>query len=236
MGIWEDLTGQTAANAARGAAADTYDKQSGAAYGQMDAGNDYARSMARLGGMYAPISNSGAALSRASLDPLTRLLSDPSSVRSLPGYQFQMDEGARALDHSAAARGMLQSGRGSKDMLRFSQGLADSTLGNWLQRFAGLNQQGTQQMLSGTAGQVGAEGQGYAGQLNARGSAYDKLYGGAGTVAQGNIAGANAEAAGTQNLMNMGMRVAGMAMGLPWGSLDVSSIWNPVAGAVRGGS
>src|SRR5690348_12894293 len=41
-----------------------------------------------------------------------------------PGYQFRLDEGNRAIQNSAAAKGMLMSGGTLKDIDRFSQGLA----------------------------------------------------------------------------------------------------------------
>lgn len=51
-----------------------------------------------------------------------------------PGYQFRVQEGTRALDQSAAARGMLLSGKQIKDLEQYRQGLASQEYGNWYQR------------------------------------------------------------------------------------------------------
>lgn len=59
-----------------------------------------------------------------------------------PGYQFQMDQGLGQLDSRAASRGMLNSGAAAKDSLRFSQGLADQSYGNYYNRLGGLSQMG----------------------------------------------------------------------------------------------
>lgn len=198
MGFWQDLTGETAADAARAAAADTYAKQGKAVQGIKDAGDSYAGGFRDL---YSPYAATGATANNA----LQRLLADPSSVRSLPGYQFAQDEGVQALDRGAAGRGMLNSGRASKDLLRFGTGLADQTYGNQLQRLMG----GTQVGLAANAG----IGQGMTGQLGTRQSAYGGEMGSAGTIGQGDIAAANATAAGSQNLMNTGLKLGGMALG-----------------------
>lgn len=52
-----------------------------------------------------------------------------------PGYQFRMDEGQKALERSAAARGGLLSGRAVKDTLRFSQGLGAQEYGDAFSRY-----------------------------------------------------------------------------------------------------
>ena len=52
---------------------------------------------------------------------------DPTGQQLLdedPGYKFRMDEGTKALEGSAAARGGLLSGAALKEMGRYSQGLA----------------------------------------------------------------------------------------------------------------
>ena len=66
-----------------------------------------------------------------------------------PGYQFQMDEGQKAIERSAAARGMVLSSPTVKDFTRFSQGLADQTYGNHLNRLSALS--GSGQVASGQA-------------------------------------------------------------------------------------
>ena len=47
------------------------------------------------------------------------------AFRNTPGYQFGMNEGSRAVQSGAAARGQLNSGKTLKDLMRFGQGYAD---------------------------------------------------------------------------------------------------------------
>ena len=145
MGWWDDLTGGTAADAAakaggvsraagastgsayrtagdasgaayRSGASDTYGKQQSAIERLLGYGNDYAASTRDLSHAYDPYVETGNASSLA----LRNLIADPSSVRNLPVYAFDQEEGIKALDRSAAARGRLESGRTSKDLLRFA--------------------------------------------------------------------------------------------------------------------
>jgi len=201
MGFFQDLTGKTAANASKAAAADTYQKQQDAINKLLGYGAEYKTGMDTLSQSYDPYVQTGYASNGA----LNRLIADPSSVRSLPGYEFAQSEGVQALDRGAAARGMLNSGRGSKDLLRFGTGLADSTYGNQLQRLMGLNQQG----MAATGQQVATQASGLQGQLGARTTAYGGDMTASGTIGQGDIAAANARAAGSQNLLNAGMNGIG---------------------------
>jgi hypothetical protein len=205
MGFWEDITGKTASDAANAAAADTYAKQQDAINKLLGYGDQYAGRFDTLAQSYDPYVSTGLTANSA----LARLLADPSSVRSLPEYQFAQDQGVQALDRSAAARGMLNSGRQSKDLLRFGTGLADQTYGNQLQRLMGLNQQG----LGATTAQNATIGQGLAGQLGTRQSAYQGGMNSAGTIGQGMVAGANAESQGMSNLLNTGLNLAGKVVG-----------------------
>ena len=203
MGFWQDLTGESAAEASKAAAADTYGKQQGSIKKLLGYGDEYKGGMDTLSKSYDPFISTGLQAN----DAYSRLLQDPSSVRSLPGYQSTMDEGTRAVDRSAAARGMDQSGRSLKDLTRFSQGNADQFTGNWLQRLM----QGAQMGQTATGQQVATESAGLGGQLGARTTAYGGDMTSAGTVGQGDIAAANARASGSQNLLNTGMKIAGMA-------------------------
>lgn len=63
-----------------------------------------------------------------------------------PGYQFAFDEGLRALDRSAAARGRLQGGGYGRELTRYGQGMANqefNTYANRLASLAGVGQQAT---------------------------------------------------------------------------------------------
>jgi hypothetical protein len=52
---------------------------------------------------------------------------NPKDLESEPGYQFQLAQGLKALQSSAASRGMLQSGATLKAMEGYSQGLAGTS-------------------------------------------------------------------------------------------------------------
>lgn len=213
MGILDTLLGRDAANASRAAAADTYAKQNAATGKIVDYGNDYLTNLLGLSKGFDPYVQAGG----VAANQYTNLLRDPSSVRSLPGYEFMRDEGLRGVDHSAAARGNVFSGKTGKDLTRFAENYADTSYGNQLQRLM----QGTQLGQGAVAGQAGVAGQGYQGQLATRQSAYGGDMNAAGTIGQGNIAAANAQQGALQNLFNSGIYLAGQWLGggkgLPFG-------------------
>jgi hypothetical protein len=70
-----------------------------------------------------------------------------NALRSDPAYQFRMQQGVSALDRSAAARGMLQSGAQQKALARFGQGLASEEYGNIFNRVGAV--QGNAQQAAG---------------------------------------------------------------------------------------
>jgi hypothetical protein len=74
------------------------------------------------------------------------------ALRQDPGYQFRMEQGVSALDRSAAARGMLQSGAQQKALTGFGQGLASSELNNAFQRVGAV--QGNAQQAAGALGNL----------------------------------------------------------------------------------
>lgn len=51
-----------------------------------------------------------------------------------PGYSFQLDQGQQALNRAHAAAGNLSSGNADTDTLKFAQGLADQSYGNYVSR------------------------------------------------------------------------------------------------------
>jgi hypothetical protein len=84
-----------------------------------------------------------------------------------PGYQFRMQEGMKALDRQAAARGGLISGGALRAAQRYGQGMASQEYGNAFNRYQAERAARLQplQSLAGvgqtTAQQVGAAGQAY---------------------------------------------------------------------------
>lgn len=69
---------------------------------------------------------------------------DASSVNVLsdPGYQFRMEQGRKALDRSAAARGLTMSGAQLRALTEYGQGMGSQEYGNAFNR--ALTQYGTQ--------------------------------------------------------------------------------------------
>lgn len=65
------------------------------------------------------------------IQPWTGSYRQPTAedARNTPGYQFQLEEGIKALDKSAAAKGTLLGGGQLKGLQRYGQGLADTTYG-----------------------------------------------------------------------------------------------------------
>jgi len=61
---------------------------------------------------------------------LTELLTNPSSVTGTPGYQFALQQGTQAIDRSAAAKGMLNSGNVLQELQKYGSGLASQEYGN----------------------------------------------------------------------------------------------------------
>lgn len=98
-----------------------------------------------------------------------------------PGYQFRFDEGRRAVEGSAASRGLLMSGGTLKDLTRFGQGVAAQDFNDQFNRtmaVAGGGQQAATSSMnagmnnaamgSNTLANIGqAKASGYAGQNQA---------------------------------------------------------------------
>ena len=130
-----------------------------------------------------------------------------------PGYGFRLAEGNKALERSAAARGMLMSGSMLKGAQRFGQDMASNEYQNAFNRFqtnrssrlnplmglAGAGQNATN-VLSGAAGQLGTQlGENAMGAGNARASGY--------------IGSANAYTNAVNQMNNMAAQAFGMRGG-----------------------
>jgi hypothetical protein len=92
-----------------------------------------------------------------------------------PGYQFRMDEGSKALDRSAASRGLLRSGAQQKAITAFGQGIASEEYGNYMNNLfqaAGLGSQAASSGNSTAAGLTANAGSLIAQGGAARGSGY----------------------------------------------------------------
>ena len=65
-----------------------------------------------------------------------------SKFQTSPGYNFQLQQGLRAVDAGAAASGMLRSGATIKGEETFGQGLANTDFGNYWNRLQQLSGNG----------------------------------------------------------------------------------------------
>jgi hypothetical protein len=92
-----------------------------------------------------------------------------------PGYQFRLDEGLRAVENSAAARGILQSGGTLKGIDRYAEGMAAGDYGDRFNRMMSIASGGQQAATStGAFGQQSAQNIGnlLTQQGNAKASGY----------------------------------------------------------------
>ena len=210
MGFWSSLTGEDASDAANAAAGDTYSKQRREIDQLTLYGDEYANKFKALSAGYNPyIKAGGSALERlmAGLGLGGDTAGFTNAYRALPGYQAGLETGSQAITGNAAARGMLNSGGAIKALNRYGSDYEDKRSGDYLSRLMAMS--GTGQTATGQ--QVETVGQGLKGQLGTRTSAFGGGMNAAGTVGQGMVAGANAEAAGTQNILDAGMKIAAMA-------------------------
>ncbi len=97
-----------------------------------------------------------------------------ASFRTDPSYNWELGQTVQAVDRSAAARGLLNSGATIKAIQDRAANLADTQYGNWYNRLAGIS--GTGQTATGStaaAGQAAAANAGnaliQAGQARASG-------------------------------------------------------------------
>lgn len=93
-----------------------------------------------------------------------------TDFRADPGYQYAFDEGMRAVEGSAAARGGVLNGGTLRALQRTGQGMADQQYGSYLDRFMGLANMG--QNSAALTGQFGSASSGrQGGYLNDMGAA-----------------------------------------------------------------
>ena len=138
---------------------------------------------------------------------------DYSAFFKSPGYQFRQDEGIRAIDRSASARGQLMSGGTLRELQRYGQGLASSEFGNYANRLASLA--GIGQSAAFQGGQLGAATGGQVGSSVAN-------------IGQSILAGGQAQAEGiigSSNALQQGFGGAlGAFSGVQWPSAQTPPI------------
>lgn len=92
-----------------------------------------------------------------------------------PGYQFRLDQGRKAINNNAAARGLRYSSDTQKAIGDYTQGMASQEFGNAWNRLAGLSGMGqtaTNQQISAGQNYAGAYGQNAMNAGLARSSGY----------------------------------------------------------------
>ena len=85
-------------------------------------------------------------------DMLSQLIKNPSSVTSTPGYEFQLQQGLNAVQGSAAAGGMLNSGNTLAALTKYGEDYASTQYNNQALLLAQLA--GANVGSPGTAGQI----------------------------------------------------------------------------------
>jgi hypothetical protein len=120
-----------------------------------------------------------------------------------PGYQFRMSEGMKALERSAASRGILQSGQTLKDITRFGQDAASQEYQNAFQRYL-TERQARMQPLEYKIGLGQAAASGQAANIGSTASTVGDL-----TTSMGNV-----NAAGIMGRSNAYNNMLGSLSGL----------------------
>jgi hypothetical protein len=162
----------------------------------------------------------------AQLPELTKPINmDETTLRNTPGYQFNLAQGLKATQNSAAARGLGISGAALKGAAIFSAGTADNTYQNQFNN-ANTNQTNAYNRLKGLidTGESAAAGQGTIGAATGNSIAGNIV--GAGNA---NAAAANATGAGAIGAAN---QIAGYGAyqglyGKTGGSLGVGPLGEP---------
>lgn len=125
------------------------------------------------------------------------------------GYQFQLQEGQKALERSAAAKGMLGSGATMKDIIKYGQGVASQGYNDAFNRYnADFNMRNTDtttrfNRLASVAGlgQTATNQTAQLGADTARGVASNQI-GAGNAAAAGTVAGTNAMSGAVGNIGN----------------------------------
>lgn len=92
-----------------------------------------------------------------------------------PDYQFRLNEGMKAIERSAAAKGALRSGATMKSIGNYSQGVAAGEYGNYVNRLAalaGVGQSATDSSAAAGTNYANAVSNNNTNAGNARASAY----------------------------------------------------------------
>lgn len=163
-----------------------------------------------------PYNTAGQDATKMLSNRLTELTSpitmDQATLEKTPGYQFNLTQGLKSTQNSAAARGLGTSGAALKGAATFATGLADSTYQNQFNN-ANTNKNNAFNYLLGTA-QLGTSAAGqYGANATSAGNADLTNSASVGSTISGNMIGAgNAQAAADiATGKNIGNAISGAA-------------------------
>lgn len=86
---------------------------------------------------------------------LAALINNPDAIENTNAYKFRFNQGQQAIERSAAAKGMLNSGNTLAELARYGQGMASEEYGNEFNRLSAATGQRNQYNL----GLMGVENQ-----------------------------------------------------------------------------
>ena len=99
---------------------------------------------AKIGDLPGYLAMKGQQVAGSNIQPyqnkLSQLLQDPSSISKMPAYNFALDQGNQAINRSAAAKGMLNSGNVLAELAKYGQGMASQQYGNQVNMLSGALQ------------------------------------------------------------------------------------------------
>lgn len=168
------------------------------------------------------------ALMAALPDLTSEIKLDNATLQQLPGYSFTLQQGLKAAQNSAAARGLGSSGAGVKGAATFATGLANQTGGEafsreMAQRDARYNRlMGVSQLGQNAAAQTGAYGTQTASNIG------NNTIAGGTAQAAGLVGAGNALVGGAQNYL--GYNLAQQQLKSP-----TTNLWSPTAPPRLGG-
>jgi hypothetical protein len=128
----------------------------------------------------------GRELGQKSMGDAYAMLQPGYDYKTSPGYDFRFDEGQRAVESSAASKGMLMSGGNLKDLVRFGDGVASADYGDSFNRYSTLAGLGNASMNTG-ANAASNFAQGGANTLQGIGQAKASGYAGMNQAIQGTL-------------------------------------------------
>jgi len=171
-------------------------------------------------------SYAGGQLQNRLTDLTSPITMDQATLERTPGYQFNLSQGLKAAQNSAAARGLGLSGAAIKGATSYATGLADSTYQNQFNNAVTNQTNAFNKLYQATAlGQSAAAGTGAAALATGKGVA-DAQIGAGNAQGAASIAAGNAFGSGTNALAQYLARnlngSTGSASGGYWGGANLA--------------